>query len=109
MVSEAEKGGHEDERRDQGERNEKTGHRRPKDYLASVGWETLLFFAGLFIMIGALVKTGVIGDLAKLAADATGGNSLLAFWEFTKKGLVVTLITVLVAAPYLWLRYLVLV
>ncbi|MGK3201238.1 SLC13 family permease [Amycolatopsis sp. MEPSY49] len=159
---------------------------KPKDYLAAVEWETLLFFAGLFIMIGALVKTGVIGDLAKLAADATGGNALLAvmlilgvstllsgvidnipyvatmsplvlaltqdipdpthsealwwslalgadfggnmtaigasanvvvlgiaaragspisFWEFTKKGVIVTLITVLVAAPYLWLRY----
>ncbi|KDN21507.1 ArsB/NhaD family transporter [Amycolatopsis rifamycinica] len=158
----------------------------PKQYLAGVEWETLLFFAGLFIMIGALVKTGVIGTLARLAADATGGDALLAvmlilgvsallsgfidnipyvatmsplvlaltndipdpahsealwwslaigadfggnmtavgasanvvmlgiaarsgtpisFWEFTKKGAVVTVITVLVAAPYLWLRY----
>lgn len=158
----------------------------PKDYLAAVEWETLLFFAGLFIMIGALVKTGVIGTLAALAADATGGNALLAamlilvvsallsgvidnipyvatmaplvlaltkgiadptrfealwwslalgadfggnltavgasanvvmlgiaarsgypisFWEFTKKGAVVTAITVLLAAPYLWSRY----
>jgi Na+/H+ antiporter NhaD/arsenite permease-like protein len=158
----------------------------PKQYLAGVEWETLLFFAGLFIMIGALVKTGVIGTLARLAADATGGNALLAvmlilgvstllsgvidnipyvatmsplvlaltedipdpahsealwwslaigadfggnmtavgasanvvmlgiaarsgapitFWEFTKKGAVITVITVLVAAPYLWLRY----
>ncbi|MEU4248404.1 ArsB/NhaD family transporter [Amycolatopsis sp. NPDC026612] len=158
----------------------------PKQYLAGVEWETLLFFAGLFIMIGALVKTGVIGTLARLAADATGGNALLAvmlilvvsallsgvidnipyvatmsplvlaltndipdpahsealwwslaigadfggnmtavgasanvvmlgiaarsgspisFWEFTKKGAVVTVITVLVAVPYLWLRY----
>ncbi|WP_406632612.1 ArsB/NhaD family transporter [Amycolatopsis sp. WGS_07] len=159
---------------------------QPKQYLDGVEWETLLFFAGLFIMIGALVKTGVIDWLAKLAAGATGGNALLAvflilgvsallsgvidnipyvatmsplvlaltndipdpahsealwwslalgadfggnmtavgasanvvvlgiaarsgtpisFWEFTKKGAVVTLITVLVAAPYLWLRY----
>jgi Na+/H+ antiporter NhaD/arsenite permease-like protein len=159
---------------------------QPKQYLAGVEWETLLFFAGLFIMIGALVKTGVIGSLAHLAADATGGNALLAvflilgvsallsgvidnipyvatmsplvlaltndipdpshsealwwslalgadfggnmtavgasanvvmlgiaarsgspisFWEFTRKGAVVTVITVLVAAPYLWLRY----
>ncbi|MEC3975815.1 ArsB/NhaD family transporter [Amycolatopsis sp. H20-H5] len=162
---------------------------QPKHYLASVEWETLLFFAGLFVMIGALVKTGVIGELAKLAADATGGNALLAvmlilgvsallsgvidnipyvatmsplvlaltndipdpthsealwwslalgadfggnmtavgasanvvmlgiaaragsrisFWEFTKKGAVVTVVTILVAAPYLWLRYFVL-
>ncbi|MFD2468670.1 ArsB/NhaD family transporter [Amycolatopsis silviterrae] len=159
---------------------------QPKQYLDGVEWETLLFFAGLFIMIGALVKTGVIDWLAKLAAGATGGNALLAvflilgvsallsgvidnipyvatmsplvlaltndipdpahsealwwslalgadfggnmtavgasanvvvlgiaarsgtpisFWEFTKKGAVVTVITVAVAAPYLWLRY----
>ncbi|MFI5593182.1 ArsB/NhaD family transporter [Amycolatopsis sp. NPDC051758] len=161
----------------------------PKDFLAGVEWETLLFFAGLFIMIGALVKTGVIGNLAKLAAEATGGNALFAvmlilvvsavlsgvidnipyvatmsplvlaltqdipdpahsealwwslalgadfggnmtaigasanvvmlgiaarsgspisFWEFTRKGAQVTLLTVLIAAPYLWLRYFVL-
>ena len=161
----------------------------PKQYLAGVEWETLLFFAGLFVMIGALVKTGVIGTLARWAADATGGNALLAvmlilgvsalvsgvidnipyvatmsplvlaltgdipdpahsealwwslaigadfggnmtavgasanvvmlgiaarsgspisYWEFTKKGAVITVITVLVAAPYLWLRYFVL-
>ena len=33
-------------------------------YLEEVEWETLLFFAGLFIMVGALVNEGVIGDLA---------------------------------------------
>lgn len=162
---------------------------RPRDYLAAVEWETLLFFAGLFIMIGALVHTGVISHLARLAADATGGNALLAamlilvvsavlsgfidnipyvatmsplvvglvadlpdpgeaqalwwalalgadfggnltaigasanvvmlgvaaragtpisFWEFTRKGAVVTLMTIALAAPYLWLRYFVL-
>jgi Na+/H+ antiporter NhaD/arsenite permease-like protein len=47
-------------------------------YLASVEWETLLFFAGLFILVGSLVKTGVIGDLARLAGDVTGGSPLLA-------------------------------
>jgi Na+/H+ antiporter NhaD/arsenite permease-like protein len=155
-------------------------------YLASVEWETLLFFAGLFILVGSLVKTGVIADLARLAADVTGGDPLLAtmlilvvsavlsglidnipyvatmtpvvadlatsipdpghvqamwwalaigagfggnmtavgasanvvmvgiagregypigFWHFTRKGVVVTALTVAVAAPYLWLRY----
>ena len=48
------------------------------DYLSSVEWETLLFFAGLFIMVGALVKTGVVKQLARLAITATGGNTLLA-------------------------------
>ncbi|MET9492209.1 ArsB/NhaD family transporter [Nocardia sp. NPDC006630] len=157
-----------------------------RDYLAAVEWETLLFFAGLFVMIGALVKTGVIGRLAKYATELTGGNALVAtmlilvvsavlsgvidnipyvatmsplvaqlaatvgnesqahalwwalalgadfggnltavgasanvvmlgiarrsdhpisFWEFTRKGIVVTVVTIAVAAPYLWLRY----
>jgi Na+/H+ antiporter NhaD/arsenite permease-like protein len=159
---------------------------KPAHYLASVEWETLLFFAGLFIMVGALVETGVIATLARLATDATGGDALFAvllvllvsallsgvidnipyvatmsplvaelaghipdpghaqalwwalalgadlggnltavgasanvvvigiakrsgtpisFWEFTKKGAIVTLITIALAAPYLWLRY----
>lgn len=47
------------------------------DYLAGVEWETLLFFAGLFIMVGALVKTGVVDQLARLATEATGGRPLL--------------------------------
>ena len=51
---------------------------RPRDFMPSVEWETLLFFAGLFIMIGALVKTGVIGQLADAAARATGGDALTA-------------------------------
>jgi hypothetical protein len=50
----------------------------PRDYMASVEWETLLFFAGLFVMIGALVKTGVIGNVARFAAEVTGGNAVLA-------------------------------
>jgi Na+/H+ antiporter NhaD/arsenite permease-like protein len=159
---------------------------KPGDFMPSVEWETLLFFAGLFVMIGALVKTGVIAQLAEAAARATGGDALTAtmlilfvsallsgiidnipyvaamspvvlqltegiadpvqadalwwslaigadfggnltaigasanvvvlgvakrsgfpisFWEFTKKGAVVTAVTVLLAAPYLWLRY----
>ena len=158
-------------------------------YLSGVEWETLLFFAGLFIMVGALVKTGVIDQLARLATDATGGNALLTvmlilgvsapvsgvidnipyvatmtpivaelatsmhgevhqnalwwalalgadfggnltvvgasanvvmlgiarrsdspigFWEFTRKGVVVTVMSISLAALYLWLRYFVL-
>ncbi|TDW92238.1 SLC13 family permease [Kribbella sp. VKM Ac-2566] len=160
-----------------------------KDYMASVEWQTLLFFAGLFVMVGALVKTGVIGNLADQVGKATNGKPLLAvmlilfvsavlsgivdnipyvatmspvvleltksmhdpahanalwwalaagadfggnatavgasanvvaigialragnpitFWEFTRKGVVMTAITIAVAAPYLWLRYFVL-
>ncbi|HEY6685286.1 MAG TPA: ArsB/NhaD family transporter [Propionibacteriaceae bacterium] len=159
---------------------------KPGDFMPSVEWETLLFFAGLFVMIGALVKTGVIGQIAEAAARATGGDPLTAtmlilfvsallsgvvdnipytaamspivlqltqgiadpvqadalwwslaigadfggnltaigasanvvvlgiamrsgspisFWEFTRKGAIVTGVTILLAAPYLWLRY----
>lgn len=163
--------------------------RRPRDFMPSVEWETLLFFVGLFIMVGALVKTGVIGQLAGAAARATGGDPLTAvmlillvsallsgiidnipytaamspvvlqltqdiadpvqanalwwalaigadfggnltavgasanvvvlgialrsgvpisFWQFTKKGAIVTAVTIALAVPYLWLRYFVL-
>lgn len=159
------------------------------DYLSSVEWETLLFFAGLFIMVGALVKTGVVNDMARLATSATGGNALLttmlilgvsvpvsgiidnipyvatmtpivaelsatipgqahpdvlwwalalgadfggnltavgasanvvmlgiarradnpiSFWEFTRKGALVTAMSIALSAVYLWLRYFVL-
>ena len=159
------------------------------DYLASVEWETLLFFTGLFVMVGGLVKTGVVNDLAKWATAATGGHALLttmlilgvsfvfsgfinnvpyaatmapvvaqlvpsiaghvnpqalwwalvlgtdlggnltavgasanvvilgiarradspiSFWEFTRKGAVVTAISAALSALYLWLRYFVL-
>ena len=159
------------------------------EYFTSVEWETLLFFAGLFIMVGALAKTGVIAHLARLATHATGENPLLtvmlilavsvpvagvidnipyvatmapivaelaasmpaqahqgalwwalalgadfggnltavgasanvvmlgiarrsdnpiSFWEFTRKGLAVTAMSISLAALYLWLRYFVL-
>ena len=157
-----------------------------RDYMVAVEWETLLFFAGLFLMVGALVKSGVIDRLAELVTTATGGEPLatamlllwvsallsgiidnipyvatmsplvlnltqqvsdpvqaealwwslalgadfggnltaigasanvvvlgiakrsgypISFWEFTRKGAIVTAVTIVVAAPYLWLRY----
>jgi len=46
-------------------------------YLSSVEWETLLFFAGLFVMVGSLVRTGVIEQLAHAASHAIGSNALV--------------------------------
>lgn len=43
-----------------------------EDAIADVEWETLVFFMGLFVMVGALVETGVIGNFAHLLAQATG-------------------------------------
>jgi Na+/H+ antiporter NhaD/arsenite permease-like protein len=157
-----------------------------KQAIAEVEWPTLAFFAGLFVMVGALVETGVIGQISSLAVTATagepelttmvllwasaalsaivdnipyvatmspivadltqagdgagqvlwwalafgadlGGNATavgaaanvvvigiaarnhtpITFWEFTKYGLITTLVTVGLVTPYLWLRYLI--
>jgi Na+/H+ antiporter NhaD/arsenite permease-like protein len=52
--------------------------RDPNQFLREVEWPTLLFFMGLFIMAGALVKAGVIGDLAGDVIAWTDGNLLVA-------------------------------
>ena len=159
------------------------------DYLASVEWETLLFFAGLFVMVGSLVKTGVVEQLARSATEITNGDPLatvmlilgvsapvsgiidnipytatmvpivselassmpdfahpdalwwslalgadfggnltavgasanvvmlgiarragypISFWEFTRKGILITVVSIALSAVYLWLRYFVL-
>ncbi|MGW0758395.1 SLC13 family permease [Streptomyces sp. NPDC002814] len=155
------------------------------DVLKEVEWPTLAFFAGLFIMIGGLIETGVIGEISKNLADAIGDNELggsitllsasavlsgivdnipyvatmapitsdlvqnmgggsdhvmwwalalgadlggnataigasanvvvlgiaernrqpISFWQFTKYGLIVTFVTVVIALGYVWLRY----
>jgi Na+/H+ antiporter NhaD/arsenite permease-like protein len=156
-----------------------------EDVAKDVEWPTLVFFAGLFIMVGGLVANDVIGKLADAAVELTGGRAWFAtmlllwvsaflsaivdnipyvatmsplvsdlveatggdggnvlwwslalgadlggnatavgasanvvvlgiaersghpisFWQFTKYGLVVTLVTLLVCVPYLWLRF----
>lgn len=50
----------------------------PRDYLAEVEAPTLIFFAGLFVMVGALIKVGAIGQLAEWATAATGGSARTA-------------------------------
>ncbi|WP_416956766.1 SLC13 family permease [Streptomyces sp. Agncl-13] len=46
------------------------------DVLAEVEWPTLAFFAGLFVMIGGLIDTGVVGEMSQKLADAIGGSKL---------------------------------
>jgi Na+/H+ antiporter NhaD/arsenite permease-like protein len=155
------------------------------EVLSDVEWPTLAFFAGLFIMIGGLIETGVIGEISKALADVIGGNELggsmvllgasavlsgivdnipyvatmapitadlvhdmggtgnhvmwwalaigadlggnataigasanvvvlgiaernrqpISFWQFTKYGLIVTVVTVTISLGYVWLRY----
>ncbi|MBT2490987.1 ArsB/NhaD family transporter [Streptomyces sp. ISL-96] len=49
---------------------------RTSDVLADVEWPTLAFFAGLFVMIGGLIETGVIGQVATKLADTIGDNEI---------------------------------
>lgn len=157
-----------------------------EEALTDVEWATLVFFMGLFVMVGALVHTGLIEKVSRALVDATegrllattmillfgsavlsafvdnipyvatmapiveelvagaggldqadvlwwslalgadlGGNATavgasanvvaiglaarsgirISFWEFTRYGLVVATLSVVLAAPYLWLRY----
>jgi Na+/H+ antiporter NhaD/arsenite permease-like protein len=46
---------------------------RPQDLVEDVEWETLLFFMGLFVLVGALVHVGALQALADALAGATGG------------------------------------
>lgn len=157
-----------------------------EDALVEVEWATLVFFMGLFVMVGALVETGVIDRFATSLADRTGGNltaavftillvsvvlsgiidnipyvvtmapvvtalvaqqppgegevlwwalaigadlggnatavgasanvvalgmaarygTPISFWEFTRKGLLVVVVSTAIAAAWLWVRYL---
>jgi Na+/H+ antiporter NhaD/arsenite permease-like protein len=58
-------------------------------------------FGGNMTAVGASANVVVLG-IAKRAGTP------ISFWEFTRKGAVVTVITIALAAPYLWLRYFVL-
>ncbi|MFE1776030.1 SLC13 family permease [Streptomyces sp. NPDC059008] len=46
------------------------------EVLAEVEWPTLAFFAGLFVMIGGLIDTGVVSEISKALADMIGSNEL---------------------------------
>lgn len=54
------------------------------EVLRDVEWHTLVFFIGLFVMVGALVHTGAIGQLttaaAQLAEGRLGAVSIALLW-----------------------------
>jgi Na+/H+ antiporter NhaD/arsenite permease-like protein len=49
-----------------------------RELVEDVEWETLVFFMGLFVMVGGLVKVGAINTVAEAAAGITGGSDLAA-------------------------------
>jgi Na+/H+ antiporter NhaD/arsenite permease-like protein len=47
--------------------------------LQEVDWATLIFFAGLFVVVGILEETGLIALLAKILIGITGGEPWITF------------------------------
>ncbi|MBB6478041.1 MAG: ArsB/NhaD family transporter [Negativicoccus succinicivorans] len=56
----------------------------PEEALSGVDWSTIFFFIGLFVLVGGIEATGVIGWVAKWAVEQTQGNiemtSSLILW-----------------------------
>jgi Na+/H+ antiporter NhaD/arsenite permease-like protein len=51
----------------------------PEKVFREVDWPTLIFFTGLFIIVGTAEHAGMIKILSSAALGATGGNPWLAF------------------------------
>lgn len=60
------------------------GEHAMEEAFTRVEWTTIFFFVGLFTLVGALVDSGVIGELAASAIELTGGNlpatAMLILW-----------------------------
>ncbi|CQR71992.1 Na(+)/H(+) antiporter NhaD [Sporomusa ovata DSM 2662] len=56
----------------------------PEDILLHIEWPTLFFFIGLFVLVGGLKATGVIGELANWTLTVTHGDllqtTLIVLW-----------------------------
>jgi Na+/H+ antiporter NhaD/arsenite permease-like protein len=54
------------------------------EVLHEIEWSTLLFFIGIFVMVSALVQTGIVGAaasrLAQHAGQNPGGTTLVVLW-----------------------------
>lgn len=75
-----------------------------EDYLADIEWPTLVFFMGLFVMVGALVEVGVISDVATWATETVGdryflSSTVLVFASGALSGLIDNIPYVATMAP----------
>lgn len=46
------------------------------DIIAEIEWTTIVFFTGLFVVVGGLVETGVVDKLAHLVIEATSDKPI---------------------------------
>ena len=54
-----------------------TQYKDAKELLAKVDYKTLLFFIGLFVVVGGLEQTGVLEEIAGLISKLSGSNGML--------------------------------
>lgn len=47
------------------------------DIISEVEWSTILFFTMLFIVVGGMVETGVIGELANVVLNVASGHQII--------------------------------
>jgi Na+/H+ antiporter NhaD/arsenite permease-like protein len=61
-----------------------SGEKKPHYILAQVEWTTLFFFMGLFIIIGGIVKVGLVKLMAVKVLEITQGNlfgtTMIVLW-----------------------------
>lgn len=53
------------------------GGQDAEDVIADVEWPTIIFFLGLFIVVGGMVETGFIGRIADLLIENTTGHPVI--------------------------------
>jgi Na+/H+ antiporter NhaD/arsenite permease-like protein len=63
-----------------GLRDRGSGQKASRRVLREYDLETTFFLAGIFVMVGALARVGLIEELARLIQSITGGS---AFWAYT--------------------------
>lgn len=54
------------------------GRQSPEKILPELEWTTIIFFVGLFIVVGGLVETGIIDRLAELLTELMKGDTMTA-------------------------------
>lgn len=53
------------------------GGQKAEDIIADVEWTSIIFFTALFIVVGGLVETGVVGQLAEIVINATSDKPII--------------------------------
>ena len=59
--------------------NQKKTYGEIWELVKELDWETIAFLIGIFVVVGAISETGLLGDFALWLAHVTGGSKFLGF------------------------------